>query len=130
MKTVTDVFVAFQQELASLYDAKEIGSLCMIAITEITGTSSANVKAFPESKISIEESNKINEILIRLKTGEPIQYILGFTEFYGLKFKVNPSVLIPRPETEELVEWAISSWQLLVSSLPLHWRTGKPPMNK
>ncbi|MEO6850523.1 MAG: peptide chain release factor N(5)-glutamine methyltransferase [Mucilaginibacter sp.] len=103
-----------------MYDTKEIDSLCTITLTEITGTSSAKIKAFPELEISTEASEKIKEILVRLKTGEPIQYILGHTEFYGLPFKVNPSVLIPRPETEELVEWAVSSVgsrQLAVGSI-------------
>jgi release factor glutamine methyltransferase len=85
-------------------------------LAEITGASSAKVKAFPELEISAEQSENINNVLSRLKTGEPVQYILGHTEFYGLPFKVNPSVLIPRPETEELVDWALNSWQLVVDS--------------
>lgn len=109
MKTVKDVSAEFRKELSALYDTKEIDSLCMIVLAEITGTSSAKIKAFPELEIPEEQSTKINQTLIRLKTGEPVQYILGHTEFFGLPFKVNPSVLIPRPETEELVEWIISS---------------------
>src|SRR5437588_192992 len=104
MKTVKDVSAAFRNELAALYDVKEIDSLCMIVLADITGTSSARIKAFPELEISDEQAGKISKVLIRLKTGEPVQYILGHTEFYGLPFKVNPAVLIPRPETEELVD--------------------------
>src|ERR1700761_2796906 len=109
MKTVKDVSVAFRKELSALYDIKEIDSLCLIVLAEITGTSSAKIKAFPELEIPDEKSTKIDQLLTRLKTGEPVQYILGHTEFFGLPFKVNPSVLIPRPETEELVEWIITS---------------------
>lgn len=109
MKTVKDVSSAFRSELAALYDTREIDSLCMILLADISGTSSAKIKAFPELEIPLEQAEPIDKILARLKTGEPIQYILGYTEFYGLEFKVNPSVLIPRPETEELVQWAISS---------------------
>lgn len=109
MKCVKDLSAAFRSELANLYDVKEIDSLCMIAIAEITGTSSAKIKAFPELELPQEHLNAINNILTELKTGKPIQYILGHEEFYGLTFKVNPSVLIPRPETEELVDWVISS---------------------
>ncbi|MFI5162284.1 MAG: peptide chain release factor N(5)-glutamine methyltransferase [Sphingobacteriales bacterium] len=109
METVKDVSAWFRKELANVYDTKEIDSLCMIAIEEITGTSSAKIKAFPELELPPEYSKAIHQILTRLKTGEPIQYILGHSEFYGLTFKVNPSVLIPRPETEELVEWILSS---------------------
>lgn len=49
----------------------------------------------------------LEEVILRLNQGEPIDYILGYTYFYGLKIRVNTSVLIPRPETEELVEWII-----------------------
>jgi release factor glutamine methyltransferase len=109
MKTVKDISAIFRKELSTLYDTKEIDSLCMIVLADVTGTSSAKIKAFPELEIPAEQAERINTAMIRLKTGEPVQYILGHTEFYGLPFKVNPSVLIPRPETEELVEWAISS---------------------
>ncbi len=59
------------------------------------------------SVLSEEMLQKWNETIFRLKNHEPIQYILGRTEFYGLEFKVNPSTLIPRPETEELVDLII-----------------------
>lgn len=81
----------------------------MIVLSDVTGISPAKIKAFPETELLATDSERVENILNRLKTGEPVQYILGHTEFYGLPFKVNPSVLIPRPETEELVEWAISS---------------------
>jgi release factor glutamine methyltransferase len=109
MKTIKDVFSAFKQSLATVYDASEIEALTLMIISEISGISKAMIKAFPENLITPIQAEKLNNILTRLQTGEPIQYILGHTEFYGLNFKVNPSVLIPRPETEELVEWAILS---------------------
>jgi release factor glutamine methyltransferase len=116
MKTVKDFSAAFRIELAELYDAREIDSLCLLVLTDITGATSAKIKAFPELELPPEQTETISNILSRLKTGEPVQYILGHTEFYGLPFKVNPSVLIPRPETEELVEWTLSSWQSSVGS--------------
>src|SRR6185312_10317036 len=103
MTSLKHISGKFRSELAALYDTKEIESICSMVLTEVTGFSSAKIKAFPESELTEQQSDSIAGILTELKTGKPIQYILGYTEFYGLKFKVNPSVLIPRPETEELV---------------------------
>jgi release factor glutamine methyltransferase len=108
MKSIRDVFSAYKQSLSKLYDNNEIEALTLMVINEITGSGKAQIKAFPEKDITSDQSENLNNILTKLQTGEPIQYILGYTEFYGLPFKVNPSVLIPRPETEELVEWALS----------------------
>ena len=109
MKTIKDVFTEFKQHLGIIYDPNEIEALTLLVINELTGTSKAKIKAFPEQEVTCIEVEKLNTILKRLQNGEPVQYIFGHTEFYGLPFNVNPSVLIPRPETEELVEWALSS---------------------
>ena len=109
MKTIKDVFAVFKQGLGGVYDANETEALTLMVINETSGLSKAQIKAFPEKEISIEQSESLNTILIRLQIGEPVQYILGHAEFYGLPFKVNPSVLIPRTETEELVEWVLTS---------------------
>ncbi len=116
VKTIKDVFIAYQKGLTRLYDKQEIEAVTLLAINEITNLSNAFIKAFPETAIVTEHIQKLENILVQLQTGKPIQYILGYTEFYGLKFLVNPSVLIPRPETEELVEWAVGGGQLAVNS--------------
>ena len=95
--------------LKDTYDTNEIEAITLLVINEICNLSKAKIKAFPETEIPVEQSEKLNHILEELKTGKPVQYILGKTEFYGLPFYVNPSVLIPRPETEELVEWVLES---------------------
>jgi release factor glutamine methyltransferase len=109
MKTIRDVFALFKQTLNGVYDANEIEALTLLIINEISGSSKAQIKAFPEKEITIEQAKRLNEILSRTKSGEPVQYVLGYTEFYGLPFNVSPTVLIPRPETEELVEWVLNS---------------------
>ena len=116
MKTIGDITAQFREELSALYDVPEINSLCRIALADVADLSPAKIKAFPETEINSTYADQIKSILIRLKTGEPIQYILGHTGFYGLPFKVNPSVLIPRPETEELVDWAVKSWPFAVGN--------------
>jgi len=108
MKTIKNVFADFKQNLAGLYNEQEIEAVALLTISEVCSFSNAKIKAFPETVLSEEQVRGLTDILEQLKTGKPIQYILAKTEFYGLPFVVNPSVLIPRPETEELVEWVIS----------------------
>ncbi|WP_259069804.1 peptide chain release factor N(5)-glutamine methyltransferase [Mucilaginibacter sp. X4EP1] len=109
MKTINDVFARYKKELQHIYDTNETEAITLLVISQINELSKAKIKAFPETIITTGVAEKLEDILIELKTGKPVQYVLGTTEFYGLPFLVNPSVLIPRPETEELVEWAISS---------------------
>lgn len=119
MKTIKDVFLEFQQGLTAVYDSRENEAITLLVLEEITGISRAKLKAFPEDEVDGEFVEKIQGILEELKTGRPVQYILGSTEFYGLNFLVNPATLIPRPETEELVEWIIESQKLKIKSQKL-----------
>lgn len=109
MKTIKDIFAIFKQELAALYDPQETEAITLTVLTELLNSSKGIIKAFPEKELTLTQQEEINNILIQLKTGKPLQYALGYAEFYGLKFIVNPATLIPRPETEELVQWALSS---------------------
>lgn len=71
------------------------------------GCNEARVLAHPEDELDIETEGRFREMLERRLSGEPIAYIFGEREFYGRPFKVDPRVLIPRPETEHLVELAL-----------------------
>lgn len=109
VKTINEVFLAFRHELNDLYNNNETEALTLWVVSEIMELSKATIKAFPEKELTVLQQELSSSILMELKTGKPLQYVLGYTEFYGLRFVVNPATLIPRPETEELVEWILSS---------------------
>ncbi len=98
----------FHQELDAIYGADEVGSFFNILIDFYLGLNRITLVLEPKYGISKEEEQSLFEAISRLKLEEPIQYIIGETEFYGLSFKVNKHTLIPRPETEELVEWVLN----------------------
>lgn len=94
-------------ELAGLYPETETEGLIRLIFEAVCGWSFTMQQISKSEIIGSEESDKIKLIVARLKQFEPIQYILGETYFFGLQLKVTPAVLIPRPETEELVDLII-----------------------
>ena len=99
----------FQKELSSLYDAMEIESFFFLILEQFRNLKRIDLALQPDLEFSEAEISQWNLVLEQLKQEIPIQYILGKTHFYGLEFQVNPNVLIPRPETEELVDWIIKT---------------------
>lgn len=97
----------FFDTLVGEYPAEEVGSFFNILTGEILGLSRLDLALDPQREISDGEVQKLKQALERLRQHEPVQYITGTTEFFGMKFYVDRNVLIPRPETEELVEWIL-----------------------
>jgi release factor glutamine methyltransferase len=94
-----------QSELRGIYPDTEIKSFSNLLIEKLTGFSRTQIILNKNTIFSDKQRHTLESFIDKLKKQVPIQYILGETEFYGLPFKVNESVLIPRPETEELVDW-------------------------
>ncbi len=99
----------FNSELVGYYPDTEITSFFHILAEHILKLKRIDIALNLYKVVSGKKYDKFQVEIERLKKYEPIQYIIGETEFYGLPFKVNNNVLIPRPETEELVEWIINS---------------------
>ncbi|MEN9918784.1 MAG: peptide chain release factor N(5)-glutamine methyltransferase [Bacteroidota bacterium] len=97
-----------RQSLSKLYPETEISSFIRLILENVTGRSLPILLCDKSTQIPLAQETQIDKIVQRLQTFEPIQYILGETEFYGLPFEVNEHVLIPRPETEELVALIVS----------------------
>jgi release factor glutamine methyltransferase len=106
----------FIDELTSIYDAGEAESFFYLILEEKRNLKRIDLALHPDLVFSAEQMIIWNSILEQLKQEIPIQYLLGKTSFYGLDFEVNENVLIPRPETEELVEWILESQKSKVES--------------
>ena len=106
-----------RDQLSLLYSKQEIESISKLIFEKVLGLSRLQVHLNQLTTIPEANLAQIKEILRRLIQFEPIQYILGETEFYGLTIKVNSSVLIPRPETEELVDWIITDYRQLTPDI-------------
>ena len=98
----------FTNSLSDQYPSQEIQSFFGILCEKYLSLSRIDIAMDPEKTVSSEDFQRFQEAVLRLKKHEPIQYIIGETEFYSLPFRVNKHTLIPRPETEELVEWILS----------------------
>lgn len=100
-----------KEELSEYYSNSEISTLFEIIIEHLRGWNSLELRSFQNQNIETNFLERLSSIVIELKCGKPYQQILGETEFFGLQFFVNEHVLIPRPETEELLELAIEKIQ-------------------
>lgn len=98
-------------QLQGMYDKEEIHSFFYLLCDSFLNYRRFDVSMNHDRLLSKPTMERFDSALARLQAREPIQYILGCTEFYGLPFQVNKHTLIPRPETEELVDWILSHFQ-------------------
>ncbi|MDB2631296.1 peptide chain release factor N(5)-glutamine methyltransferase [Ulvibacter sp.] len=101
--------INFTTVLQGVYDKEEVHCFFYILCDFFLQYSRFEVSMALDTIVSAKNTTAFEKALLRLKKQEPIQYILGCTAFYGLTFKVNEHTLIPRPETEELVDWVLSN---------------------
>ena len=96
-----------REGLKALYNENESARIALMVLEETTGFSQTDIELNKEQVLSNEQEQQISRHLHRLQQHEPIQYILNKAWFYGMQLYVDRNVLIPRPETEELVDWIV-----------------------
>lgn len=106
MPTRREIIARIETPLTALYGEREARQIARIVVMELGGLCLTDLVAEPDKELGIDE---LDRIIGELAAGRPLQYVLGHTEFYGLDFQVREGVLIPRPETEELVRWIAES---------------------
>ena len=102
------IYTYIRQELSGYYPDAEAAAMAKYILTEKFRLSALDLYAGKDMNFSSEKLSEVNDILARLKLYEPLQYIIGETWFCGFRFKVTPAVLIPRPETAELIDWIVT----------------------
>ncbi|MDR1226095.1 MAG: peptide chain release factor N(5)-glutamine methyltransferase [Prevotellaceae bacterium] len=105
-----------RQKLSNIYVEQEAFSVAQLLLIDMLNISKSELYANKERMLTGQEVDRLTHAITELEKSKPVQYVLGKTEFYGLPFAVNESVLIPRQETEELVDWIVSSFKFRVSN--------------
>lgn len=111
MKTISEIIKQINNQLSTLYDKKEIEGMVYLIFDHLLKYTKFDIHLRKDEEISTDTEKNINKIVEQLLEHKPIQYIIGQTEFYDLQFKVDSHTLIPRGETEELVDLIISENQ-------------------
>lgn len=102
MKTIAK---QISEKIGSHYSTGEVAAITRIIATELLGISQSTYLLKDDVTLTEEQETQLEDAISRLAQHEPLQYILGYSDFCGLRFAVTPATLIPRPETSELVEW-------------------------
>lgn len=110
--------------LKGIYPDSEAFSLAKMLLVEVFGFTTLELYAGKDKEFSGKCRGVLDEMIRRLQKNEPIQYIIGKEEFCGMTFEVNPHVLIPRPETRELVEWIVEDCRRMETCRLLDIGTG------
>jgi protein-(glutamine-N5) methyltransferase, release factor-specific len=108
-----------KSELSALYDKNEVESFVSLLLDKICGLNTTKRLISDKIYLSDEQNRRIDDALERLKRYEPIQYIIGYTDFYGLTLRTDRRALIPRPETEELVDWILHECSTVGNALDI-----------
>ena len=108
---MTETVAYIRNSLKDIYPPGEAQALVRLIMEHVCGLSTHQLLLGKGKELSDTEKFKIKEIVEGLRLYKPIQYLLGIADFYGMEFKVTPDVLIPRPETVELVERIITAYQ-------------------
>lgn len=104
---LNEIKTIFHKELDALYPSEEVNSFFYVLLEELLGLERFILAVRPDYVVSREEEQPLFEALSQLRLQRPIQYVVGRTSFMGLDFIVKEGVLIPRPETEEVVQWVL-----------------------
>lgn len=117
--TIQEANRHISSQLQTIYEEPEAENISNWVIEHLTGTKKTDRITNREKLISPEQTLQLSSYLDRLLKHEPVQYVLNEAWFCGLKFYVDKNVLIPRPETEELVEWIISDCKFPINTLSI-----------
>jgi release factor glutamine methyltransferase len=127
---VKAAFDDFVERLKAIYPAGEAIAIAGWVFEVVAGMGQPAMRMHPETEIAAEKSIILQQYLAELLTHKPLQYVLGEAWFYGMKFSVNEQVLIPRPETEELVEWTVTAMkqdEVALHNEAVHLSATDPP---
>lgn len=105
--TINEAYQYAKNELKKIYDINEAANIADLAIEKTSGLKRTSRILNKNNVLSIEQANELHKYLAQLLLHKPVQYVLNEAWFAGMKFYVDENVLIPRPETEELVEWVV-----------------------
>lgn len=110
--TLGEAYIQLLVALKKIYEPREAATIANLVTEHVTGYANSSRILHKNNSITEEQNEKLQKITLDLLAQKPVQYVLGEAYFYGMKLHVNEDVLIPRPETEELVEWIINDVKL------------------